>query len=572
VLSVESSRIGAYSTQDLETLSVIAAEAAIAIDNARLYARSRESMRQMQALLHVAKTLNSALDLRSALEAILVSIRNVMPYAYASIMLPDHTEGVLDIMGSIGAREVTTSVVEDRSTTLKIPFGQGVSGLAFERGTAVIVPDVREFPGYLHHGLPGVFSELAMPLKQGARVIGVLDIGREGVNAFSPEDLDPLSLFASQAAIAIDNARLFSEQRERASELQAVQSIIQAIAPLHDMQTIAEHIATELKRLIDYWECRILTLDESRQLLTSLYVYPPDDGDHPLQIQVGEGFTGWIAAHGEPSVIPNILEDPRVLFLSDTGRREASMVGVPLKYEGRVRGVMTVSKLGRAQFDENSLRLLEIVGAQAAIAFDRARLYEQLRVDAITDPLVQLWNRRYLIESYKEERHRVLRSGQPLACLILDIDQFKQVNDRYGHDAGDRVLQEIGGLLRDHMRGEDIVARYGGEEFCVLLVNSSLTEARTTAERLRERVEQHRLSAAAGAAGITISVGVAAFAVDDRQFEMFSRADQAMYRAKAAGGNRVFVSEEEARPAAPVSSGTDSTASSATFGAAEGSH
>ena len=102
--------------------------------------------------------------------------------------------------------------------------------------------------------------------------------------------------------------------------------------------------------------------------------------------------------------------------------------------------MITLSKLGVNQFDENSLRLLEIIAAQTAIAFDRARLYDELRTEAITDSLTKLYNRRYLLERFKEEKSRAIRNRHTLAAIMLDIDTFKRVNDRYGHDAGDVVL------------------------------------------------------------------------------------------------------------------------------------
>src|SRR5205085_11620543 len=122
----------------------------------------------------------------------------------------------------------------------------------------------------------------------------------------------------------------------------------------------------------------------------------------------------------------------------------------------RVLGVITLSMLGLAQFDEKPLLLLEIVAGQAAIVFYRARLYDELRTEAITDPLTKLYNRRYLIERLKEEQARAIRGRQALAAIMLDLDAFKQVNDRFGHDAGDAVLQAVAGMIRAVVRTEDI--------------------------------------------------------------------------------------------------------------------
>ncbi|HZU13275.1 MAG TPA: GAF domain-containing protein, partial [Chloroflexota bacterium] len=247
-MTVQSSRVNAYTQDDVATLSVIASQAAVAIVNAALYRQSQDNVRQMQALLHVARAVNSSLDLESVLDAILSGMRDVVPYYIAAIMLPDPTHDILEVAAAGGP------LAEERRRVIKIPFGHGVTGLAFQKGEPIIVPNVREFSGYVPGDL-SVRSELAMPLKRGDQVIGVLDVERAEVDAFSGDDLNLLSLFASQAAIAIENARLFAAQERRVTELHAIQAIVQRLTPLHEIPAIAAVIDTELKRLIDYHLC-----------------------------------------------------------------------------------------------------------------------------------------------------------------------------------------------------------------------------------------------------------------------------------------------------------------------------
>ena len=531
-LSVQSLRTHAYTDDDVQMLSVIAAQAAVAIENARLFKQSQDSVRQTQALLAVARAINSSLDLQTVLDSILAGMREVMPYYLAAVLLPDPARQELDIVGVIGP------LADDRRRAMKIPFGVGVTGTVFATGEALNVPDVTAFDNYFPHGIHEVRSEMAVPLKRGDAVIGVLDVEREEVNGFSAADMDLMMLFASQAAIAIENARLFEAQQRRVYELQTVQSIVQKLTPLHEIVDIAALIDRELRLLIDYHACRIMVLDDTQHLVPIAYA----GATHPgLRLKLGEGISGWIALHGEPVLIDNTLDDPRSSQIAGTPLREESMVGAPLAYRDRVQGVITLSKLGRKQFDENSIRLLEIIAAQAAIAFDRARLYEQLRADAITDPVTRLYNRRYLIERLREERSHAVRSQSPLVAIMIDIDRFKRVNDTYGHDAGDVVLMELARLIRSIVRAEDIVARYGGEEFCVLLPDVSAADAESIAERLRSTVERYRLPKPAGVTHITVSVGVGVLESDDAGAEVLTRADRAMYHVKRLGGNRVCI-------------------------------
>ncbi|HEX6508843.1 MAG TPA: GAF domain-containing protein [Chloroflexota bacterium] len=542
-LSVQSPRPNAYTEDDVQTLSVIAAQAAVAIENARLYQQSQDSVRQMQALLEVAQMVSGSLHVQTVLESMLVGIRDVLPYDFAAVLLPDHSKLSLDIVAARGPQDATARVEELREQTT-IPAGSGIPGTVYTTGEPLHIPDTRAFEPYIPRDVLEVFSEMAVPLKRGTTVVGVLDVQRRDPGAFSAYELDLLTLFASQAAIAIENARLFSSQQDRVFELQAIQNIVQRLTPLQDIPSIAALINRELKNLIDYHSCRLFVLDTADGVLVPISL--ADFDPQGMRVEFGQGITGWIAAHGEPQIIPNMLEDPRASHIPGTAIREESMIGAPLVYEGKVQGVITLSKLGTDQFDENSLRLLQIIAAQTAIAFDRARLYEELRAEAITDELTQLYNRRYLIERFSEEKARAARNHHELAMLMLDIDKFKRVNDSYGHDAGDIVLQDLAALIRKVVRAEDIVARYGGEEFCILLPESPIQEAEQVAERLRGLIERHRLPGGAGVDHITVSIGMATLSRSDKDVELFSRADLAMYQVKHRGGNHVCIHDGNA--------------------------
>lgn len=526
LIGVQSQRPHAYGREDVQALSVIAGQAAVAIENARLYAESRQSVQRMQTLLEVARTVRSSLSLPVVLDSILTSVREVMPYYLAEIFLPDLDRGHFEIAGSAGYR------AEERRTTIRIPLGKGLIGRVYTTGEPLIVADVRLAPEYFDTGVEQAHSLLMVPLRQGDGTIGVLNVEREEIDSFNEEDLQVLSLFASQAAIAIENARLFSEQQQRVSELQTIQSIVQQLTPLHDVFAIAELFDRELGRLIAFDACRLFVLDHQEGLIV-----PLTGGHHEFRLRIGEGITGWIAEHGEAVLIDDTLTDERSRQIPGTPVRSESVIGAPMIYEGRVRGVITLSKTGIGRFDHNELRLLRIIAAQGALAFDRARLYEQLRNDAITDPLTGLYNRRALHERLAEEYSRAIRNEHPLVVIMMDIDKFKRVNDSRGHKAGDLVLAELARIIRHVVRAEDVVARFGGEEFCLILPEIPPGDAARVAERLRGKVAEHRLPPGSGVEQVTVSLGIAAFEHEESAPELLARADQAMYHAKKAGGN-----------------------------------
>ncbi len=169
---------------------------------------------------------------------------------------------------------------------------------------------------------------------------------------------------------------------------------------------------------------------------------------------------------------------------------------------------------------------------------------EELRLLAIRDPLTGLFNRRYMEESLERELHRAARNNLPLGAVMIDLDYFKRFNDTWGHEAGDAVLREVGGLLKNSSRGEDIACRYGGEEFTLILTSVASEATRLRAERLRQEasgLDVRHDGRSLG--GITISAGVAAF--PEHGFtaaEILRAADEALYQAKARGRDRVVVS------------------------------
>ncbi|HUF65456.1 MAG TPA: diguanylate cyclase [Gemmatimonadaceae bacterium] len=166
---------------------------------------------------------------------------------------------------------------------------------------------------------------------------------------------------------------------------------------------------------------------------------------------------------------------------------------------------------------------------------------DRLRKMAQTDGLTEVDNRRYLEERLQEMIEHSTRLQEPLACVMCDIDHFKSVNDTYGHQAGDAVLKEFAGLLRDHAREIDRVGRYGGEEFVILLPGTLLDEGVTFAERLRHAVEMHIFRIAGATVKRTMSCGVAAWPHTDIRTEddLLRAADDALYAAKELGRNRV---------------------------------
>ncbi len=234
----------------------------------------------------------------------------------------------------------------------------------------------------------------------------------------------------------------------------------------------------------------------------------------------------------------NDLKDMPVIFVTVRGETDSKVVGL------RLGGHDYITK--PFDLDELIARVeaaLRIKGEHDDLRAANRRLAEL----SMTDPLTSLYNRRYLVERFEEEIERAKRYVFPIACVIVDIDDFKYINDTYGHLAGDQVLQQLALIMKNSNRVVDILARYGGEEFIMVLPQTNLGGAETVAERYRQMVESSRMVPGDPGRRITISIGASAFAADriGSREELLQQADAALYEAKRQGKNRLVLARPD---------------------------
>ncbi len=255
-----------------------------------------------------------------------------------------------------------------------------------------------------------------------------------------------------------------------------------------------------------------------------------------------------------PVVVQDTREEPDVSYFQGRLREDGSLAAIPFTHSRDVMGVLILGRPDGSGFREDEVRLLQAMADQVAMAVANAQLHESARTQAITDPLTGLFNRRYMTHRLEMEWSRAKRFGHALSILMIDVDHFKEYNDRNGHLYGDRALQALAEILISNVRQVDTVARYGGEEFIILLPHTPLEGAINVAEKLRAAVAAHRFEVAGDPEGgrLTISVGVATLSGEDvdeakrderrATVEMvLSAADRALYRAKREGRDRVYV-------------------------------
>jgi diguanylate cyclase (GGDEF)-like protein len=260
-----------------------------------------------------------------------------------------------------------------------------------------------------------------------------------------------------------------------------------------------------------------------------------------VKAKEGDLFDQWVLKHSLPLIVPDIKTDFRFNIEGiDLGREIGSLISAPLTSEQRVLGLLRLESHQKDNYSLDDLRLLGIISDLAAAALKNVFLYETTKELAIRDGLTGLYLRRHLLERLEEELLLAERMNLELSFLMLDIDYFKEYNDRYGHVAGDIVLKQIARLLTSLACAGDFVSRYGGEEFCMVLSNTSKQAAFERAEGIRQRIQSHPFILRRQKTKVTISVGIATFP-EDAHFggELIEKADSALYRAKQSGRNKV---------------------------------
>ena len=222
-------------------------------------------------------------------------------------------------------------------------------------------------------------------------------------------------------------------------------------------------------------------------------------------------------------------------------KQAASAMLVPMVAHGQSKGVLIAESIAHNFYTDRDVQQLTSVARSASLAIENAELHRRTEELTTIDELTGAYNYRYFVHVLEEEKKRSLRYDLPLSIIMVDIDWFKKINDSYGHEAGNKVLKALSGVIKQCIRDVDIFTRYGGEEFAIVLPQTPLSEASRIGERIRSQVEQTIIEVdELRKLKITVSVGVSAFPENGKSHEeLVSLADQALYRAKGSGKNLV---------------------------------
>ncbi len=309
---------------------------------------------------------------------------------------------------------------------------------------------------------------------------------------------------------------------------------------------LIQKIITTIGKTVNFEDASVYKVRKDLTGLEPLYLHNP-----LLQPRMADaiffdnGAPGAIAAGGEPIFLDDTALFESFLHHPDERKEQGSYIGIPLKNENRIVGVMGFSHSKTGAFRVEDFDLLRTLSHLISAGLEKAELFKKTLELSRIDELTGLLNYRVLIEKIEEEIRRKLRTSREFSFIMIDIDDFKRVNDRYGHLEGSRLIAQMGPLLKAACRtgSTDTCFRYGGEEFSILLAETDIEEALAVAERVRKSVEDYpfTLKVAHPYEKVTVSLGVATMEESGMKTtpELIHEADVALYRSKAVGKNKV---------------------------------
>lgn len=547
-----------YEERTTKVLEILADQAVIALKNARLYEEERDHRQLAEALEKTGQIIKSSLDQATVLDLILAQMGNVIPYDTGNLMLME--DGVARVVRHRGYQKLDPEILSTISKiSLPVTEFETLQKMISTQDP-LIISDTRTDPNWVETQTTSqVLSWMGAPIIQGEEVIGFLSVNKFEKDFYQPEHGRRIAAFASQAAIAVQHARLYQSEaarREEAERLRKSQEsllqISRTISFTVEFDRVASLVISSLMEIMAVDYVLILELNEKENSLQPLAFQISDSTRKVISVESLEKFVNsaieeegsFLDEHlikNKTTVIINDLQETNLISSQESQIAQLkSMIASPLLAQEKVLGILFAGRSADyPAFTHYDVQFFTGLADQTAAALERSRLFAEIKQMAVTDPLTEVYNRRGLSQWGSYEYDRAVRFKRSLSIIYFDLDHFKEVNDTFGHQAGDIILQKITNRCQNVIRNVDLLARVGGEEFLIILPETDQETGYQVAERIRQEINNIPFLINDQEIKVTISLGVTELSPKTKDLEeMISAADQAMYHAKQKGRNR----------------------------------
>ena len=520
-----------FTPAELRLLLALGHQIGMAVENSYLIQQTARRTEELHILNEIGRALSSTLDTQTLFEKIYAEMRRLFEVGNFYIAFYDSRKNEirfeLEVIDGVrlpkrsrpAGNHLTEHLIRTRQPVL---FRQNFAEEARRLGVKPLQQT-------------GCFC--GVPLVLYDRAIGVLAAHSTQEGLFDEGHLELMRVLASEAGIAIENARLFGEEQKKSRHLTLLNNIsrhgITTLNPDEMLTKIAEEMGTVLTYdhlgigMLDYVSKEVVIHAEAGQRGEAL----------GKRIPLGEGLVGQVARSGQVATVREITdESPRPVL-----EGSVSAMALPIVYADQLLGVFYVETNQPNDFFEEDVLLLRTLADLIAGALHNALVFQRAQEQAITDGLTGVKTHRFFMEALSAEWKRATRAARSFSLVLMDLDRFKFVNDFYGHLEGDTVLQRIGHILEQNCRRSDVVSRYGGDEFVILMPETNVDQARQLATKLRAWIASDPMLREKN---ITASFGIATFPVHgSTPQELIQVADASMYLSKHQGGNAVSTAD-----------------------------
>ena len=524
-----------FTAAELRLLLALGHQIGMAVENSYLVQQSSRRTQELHMLNEIGRALSSTLDPDALFETILNEIKRLFDVNHFCVALHDTVSNEIKF-----EVEVRDGEVQPKRTR---PFGGNlvIEYLMRTRQPILIrenyVDEMRKLGIEPQNSHEGCFC--GVPLLLYERPIGAMILQSPQERALDHGHLEMMRVLASEAVIALENARLFREERAKSRRLALFNNISRNIITTLNPDEMLAKIAEELEQVLDYSHIGIGLLDYSAKEIVIQAEAGQRKGALGRRLGLDGNVVGRVARTGQMAVVSYDAQHSTgepVLAGSE------SAIALPIVYADQLHGVLYVETDKTSDFPQEEVLFLGTLADLISGALHNAITFQRAQEQAMTDGMTGLKTHRFFMEALSAEWKRSTRAGRSFSLVLMDLDRFKFVNDFYGHLDGDLVLQRVSHILEINCRRSDVVARYGGDEFVILMPETDSAQSHQLAAKLRSWICSDPVLREKN---VTSSFGVATFPLNgSTPQELIQVADASMYLSKHQGGNAVSTADQ----------------------------